>query len=150
MFATATTLQPRDTCPLQVVVVQEYANDAEEPIEAKFVFPVTEGAAVCGFEAFINGKHVVGRVKEKQQAHREYKAAVEAGHGAYLMDQQPDAPDVFTVSVGNLPPQCTALVRITYVCELPIDPVDSSVTFTLPGMISSPLATCPYCTPHLP
>jgi len=27
-------------------------------------------------------------VKEKEVAHKEYKAAVEAGHGAYLMDQE--------------------------------------------------------------
>jgi len=26
--------------------------------------------AVCGFEAFINGKHIVGEVKEKEQAHK--------------------------------------------------------------------------------
>ena len=31
---------------------------------------------VCGFEAFINGKHIIGEVKEKEQAHREYKQAI--------------------------------------------------------------------------
>lgn len=31
-----------------------------EPIEAKYVFPLDEKAAVCGFEAFINGKHIIG------------------------------------------------------------------------------------------
>lgn len=43
---------------------------------------------VCGFEAFINGKHIVGEVKEKEQAHREYKQAISEGHGAYLMDEE--------------------------------------------------------------
>lgn len=43
---------------------------------------------VCGFEAFINGKHIVGQVKEKEQAHREYKEAISKGHGAYLMDEE--------------------------------------------------------------
>lgn len=33
---------------------------------------------------------VVSQVKEKQQARKEYKQAIERGHGAYLMDQ--DAP----------------------------------------------------------
>ena len=45
-------------------------------------------ALVCGFEAYINDKHVVGVVKEKEQAHREYKEAVSKGHGAYLMDEE--------------------------------------------------------------
>ena len=43
---------------------------------------------VCGFEAFINGKHIVGEVKEKEQAHKEYKQAISEGHGAYLMDEE--------------------------------------------------------------
>ena len=47
---------------------------------------------VCGFEAFINGKHIVGEVKEKQQAHREYKEAISKGHGAYLMDEDEETP----------------------------------------------------------
>ena len=28
------------------------------------------------------------QVKEKEVAHKEYEAAIEAGHGAYLMDQE--------------------------------------------------------------
>lgn len=46
---------------------QEYTNPHSEPIEAKYVFPLDETAAVCGFEAYINDKHIVGQVKEKQQ-----------------------------------------------------------------------------------
>jgi len=38
----------------QVVVLQEYRNDSSAPIEAKYVFPLDEMAAVCGFE----GEHV--------------------------------------------------------------------------------------------
>ena len=45
---------------LQVVVMQEYTNDNNAPIEAKYVFPLNDMAAVCGFEAFINGKHIIG------------------------------------------------------------------------------------------
>ena len=77
---------------LQVVVLQEYHNDSGAAIEAKYVFPLDEMSVVCGFEAFINGKHVVGVVKEKETAHREYRQAVEAGHGAYLMDQEKEQP----------------------------------------------------------
>ena len=116
-------------------MVQEYVNSSLEPIEARFVFPVTPGAAVCGFEAFINGKHIVGRVKEKQAAHREYKAAISQGKGAYLMDESKESPDVLTVSVGNLPPRCKVLVKITYVAELAVDAVDDSVVFTLPSAL---------------
>ncbi|XP_035248728.1 protein mono-ADP-ribosyltransferase PARP4 isoform X2 [Anguilla anguilla] len=116
----------------QVVIFQSYTNLSQVPIEAKYVFPLDESAAVCGFEAFINGKHVVGQVKEKEQARREYRRAVQRGHGAYLMDQ--DAPDVFTISVGNLPPGATVLIKVTYITELVVR--EGSLLFSLPGSVA--------------
>ncbi|XP_059198459.1 protein mono-ADP-ribosyltransferase PARP4 isoform X2 [Centropristis striata] len=116
----------------QVIIFQKYNNQSSVPIEAKFVFPLDDSAAVCGFEAFINGKHVVGQVKEKETARKEYKQAIEKGHGAYLMDQ--DAPDVFTISVGNLPPAATVLIKVTFVSELIVR--DGSILFSLPGSVA--------------
>ncbi|MEE6472766.1 hypothetical protein FKM82_009715 [Ascaphus truei] len=116
----------------QVVVFQTYKNTNTFPIEAKYVFPLDSTAAVCGFEAFINGKHIVGEVKEKKQAHREYRTAITQGHGAYLMDQ--DAPDVFTVSVGNLPPEATVVIKITYITELNIR--WGFANFSIPGTVA--------------
>lgn len=97
-------------------------------------------------------------MKEKETARKEYKQAVERGHGAYLMDQ--DAPvgtppphasaaliapssghrsilspqDVFTISVGNLPPAATVLIKVTFVSELMVK--DGSVLFSLPGSVA--------------
>ncbi|KAM8854716.1 protein mono-ADP-ribosyltransferase PARP4 isoform 2-T2 [Spinachia spinachia] len=116
----------------QVIIFQKYTNRSSVPIEAKYVFPLDDSAAVCGFEAFINGKHVVGQVKEKETARKEYKRAVEKGHGAYLMDQ--DTPDVFTISVGNLPPAASVLIKVTFVSELVVR--DGSVLFSLPGSVA--------------
>ncbi|XP_063353193.1 protein mono-ADP-ribosyltransferase PARP4 isoform X2 [Pelmatolapia mariae] len=116
----------------QVIIFQKYTNLSSVPIEAKYVFPLDDSAAVCGFEAFINGKHVVGQVKEKETARKEYKQAIEKGHGAYLMDQ--DAPDVFTISVGNLPPGATVLIKVTFVSELIVR--DGTILFSLPGSVA--------------
>lgn len=80
------------------MVLQEYCNSSQQAIEAKYVFPLEDTATVCGFEAFINGKHIVGEVKEKEIAHKEYKKAISEGHGAYLMDQDVETP----VSVEKL------------------------------------------------
>ncbi|XP_041438609.1 protein mono-ADP-ribosyltransferase PARP4 isoform X3 [Xenopus laevis] len=117
----------------EVILFQTYINQSSVPIEAKYVFPLDSTAAVCGFEAFINGKHVIGEVKEKKQAHQEYRAAIREGHGAYLMDQ--DAADIFTVSVGNLPPNATVIIKITYITELNMN--YRTVDFKLPGTVAS-------------
>uniref|UniRef100_A0A665X3S4 Poly [ADP-ribose] polymerase n=1 Tax=Echeneis naucrates TaxID=173247 RepID=A0A665X3S4_ECHNA len=116
----------------EVIIFQTYTNMSSLPIEAKYVFPLDDSAAVCGFEAFINGKHVVGKVKEKETARKEYKQAIEKGHGAYLMDQ--DALDVFTISVGNLPPDATVLIKVTFVSELIVR--DGGIFFSLPGSVA--------------
>ena len=84
----------------QVVVLQEYHNNSSETLEAKYVFPLGDMAAVCGFEAFINGKHIVGEVKEKEKAHKEYKKAISEGHGAYLMDQDEETPVNISLPIG--------------------------------------------------
>uniref|UniRef100_K1PUC2 Poly [ADP-ribose] polymerase 4 n=1 Tax=Magallana gigas TaxID=29159 RepID=K1PUC2_MAGGI len=118
----------------EVVVLQEYHNNSDQALEAKYVFPLDDMAAVCGFEAFINGKHIVGEVKEKETAHREYKRAVQEGHGAYLMDQDEETPEVFTVSVGNLPPGAVVVIKITYVTELQVD--GDLINFRLPGSVA--------------
>jgi hypothetical protein len=121
----------RDFCA-RVTVDQRYRNTEAQPLEAVYVFPLDEGAAVCGFEAVIDGAHVVGRVKEREQAFAEYDDALAAGHGAYLLDQE--RPDVFTASIGNLPPGKEVLVRIRYVAELPREGDD--IRFTLPTTVS--------------
>lgn len=49
--------------------------------------------------------------------------------------------DVFTVSVGNLPPGAEVAIKITYVCELPVkvneDDMTDYIEFHLPGCLAS-------------
>ncbi|KAK6170199.1 hypothetical protein SNE40_018651 [Patella caerulea] len=120
---------------VQVTVLQEYYNSStDSSLEAKYVFPLDDMAAVCGFEAFINGKHIIGEVKEKETARKEYKQAISEGHGAYLMDRDEETPDVFTVSVGNLPPGACVLIKIVYVAELQVE--GGKISFRLPGSVA--------------
>ncbi len=39
----------------RVTVTQRFVNREATPIEAVYLFPLDEGAAVCGFEALIDG-----------------------------------------------------------------------------------------------
>ena len=115
-----------------VVLIQRYRNDESQPIEAVYKFPLDEAAAVCGFEATIDGRRVVGVVEEREKAFEKYDQAMAAGHGAYLLDQE--RPDVFTVSVGNVPPGKEVVLRITTVSELALE--GDAIRFVLPTTIS--------------
>ena len=123
----------RDFCT-RVVLTQRYNNREKKPIEAVYVFPVDETAAVCGFEALIDDVHVVGEVQEKDEAFETYDEAIAGGHGAYLLDQE--RPDVFTASIGNIPPGKEVMVRITYVTELSL--AGDDFRFVLPTTVSPP------------
>jgi Ca-activated chloride channel family protein len=116
----------------KVTVAQRYVNRETQPIEAVYVFPLDEGAAVCGFEAVIDGTLVVGEVKEREAAFRLYDDALEAGNGAYLLDEE--RSDVFQASVGNLPPGKEVLLRLTYVTELDVD--GGALRFVVPTTVA--------------
>ncbi|CAF1609985.1 unnamed protein product [Rotaria magnacalcarata] len=118
---------------VEVVLYQVYHNTSSIPIEAKYVFPLDENSTVCGFEAHINNKVIKGVVKEKEQAKREYREAIEKGHGAYLMHQE--EAQVFSVAVGNLPAHTEVIIKIIYVAELEIE--NGDIIFRLPAKMTS-------------
>ncbi len=121
----------KDFCS-RVTITQRYRNQESKPVEAVYVFPLDEGAAVCGFEALIDDVHVVGEVQEKEKAFETYDEALAQGHGAYLLDQE--KPDVFTASIGNIPPGKEVLVKVTFVAELNLE--GDAIRFTLPTSVS--------------
>jgi Ca-activated chloride channel family protein len=116
----------------RVTVTQRYVNREPGPIEAVYVFPLEEGAAVCGFEALVDGTLVVGEVQERDAAFRAYDEAIEKGHGAYLLDEE--RPDIFQASLGNIPPGTDVIVRLTYVSELALEGGD--IRFSVPTTVS--------------
>ena len=126
----------------RVAVAHRYVNREATPIEAVYVFPLDEGAAVCGFEAVVDGTLVVGEVQERDKAFETYDDAMEQGHGAFLLDEE--RPDVFQASVGNLPPGKDVLVRLTYVTELSI--AERRLRFTIPTTVSPRYAPAEDCT----
>lgn len=117
---------------VRTVVAQRYANRGSEPVEAVYVFPLDEGAAVCGFEAVAGGTVVRGKVEDRETAFEIYDDALAAGKSAFLLDEE--RPDVFTISVGNLPPGGEALIRITTVAEAPRE--GDGIRWVLPTTVS--------------
>jgi len=103
-----------------------------KPFSPDNVFPVDEGAAVCGFEARIGETRVVGRVRDREEAFAEYDDALLGGDGAYLLDEE--RPDVFTASVGNIPPGESVELRVATLA--PLDYEGERVRFVLPTTVS--------------
>ena len=115
-----------------VTLTQHFCNTEKVPLEVVYVFPLDEGAAVRAFEAVVDGVRYVGEVKEREAAFRDYDDAMEAGHGAFLLDEE--RPDVFTASLGNLKPGSRGVLTLTYVTELATEGM--AARFTLPTTVS--------------
>ncbi|MDP9075321.1 MAG: VIT and VWA domain-containing protein [Actinomycetota bacterium] len=90
---------------------QTFANPHACPIEAQYIFPLPDRAAVTGLAVTIGSRHIAGLLQERQAARQAYDDALAAGQRAALMEQ--DRPDVFTTSIGNLAPGEEATVEIT-------------------------------------
>jgi Ca-activated chloride channel family protein len=98
---------------VEVTVTQRYRNREAVPVEAVYIFPLDEGAAVCGFAALVSGKLIRGRAEDRDKAFERYDDAMTRGDGAFLLDQE--RPNVFTASVGNLRPNEAIELQIRYV-----------------------------------
>ncbi|KAJ7657872.1 von Willebrand factor type A domain-containing protein [Mycena polygramma] len=129
----------------QVKLTQTYGNDATFPIEAKYSFPIPARASVCSFVMIKqDGTRVVGSVQEKQEARETYEAAVSQGQQASLMEQQ--SPDVFQVSVGNIPSNEQVQIELVYATELSEDEDSDSIRFHLPVHIGARYGQAPQPT----
>jgi len=101
---------------VEVTLVQRYQNMERVPIEAVYVFPLDEAAAVCGFKARIGPSVVIGKVEEREQAFARYDDALTDGDAAFLLEQE--RPNVFTASVGNLLAGEQVELELRYVAKL--------------------------------
>ena len=77
-----------------------------------------------------------GLVKEKSEARKTYKEAKERGENAALLEQLPDAADVFTAAISNVPKNSPVHITIKYVQELKHDAEVDGVRLTIPTSIS--------------
>ncbi|EXX51660.1 hypothetical protein RirG_259720 [Rhizophagus irregularis DAOM 197198w] len=127
----------------EVTISQTYKNVEKNTIEALYKFPIYEAAAICGFEAEIDGQRKVkGIVKESKEAAKEYTEAVQEGHGAYLLESESE--DVFQCSVGNITSGQTVVMKITYVTELKHDSESENIRFVLPTNIAPRYGSSEY------
>ncbi|XP_035988434.1 von Willebrand factor A domain-containing protein 5A-like isoform X2 [Fundulus heteroclitus] len=118
-----------------VVSTLNYENMEDKLLEAVFVFPLPGDAAVCHFSAQIGQTHIVAEVKEKQQALEEYDDALSSGQQAFLLKESDQSPDIFSLSVGSLPPGESASIRLEYVTELAVQ-ADDGLRFCLPTVLN--------------
>jgi Ca-activated chloride channel family protein len=83
-------------------VTQIFSNPTDQWLEAVYVFPLAENAAVDGLHMVIGERVVEGRIAEKEEAKKVYEQARDEGKKAAFVEQQ--RPNLFTAMVANIGP----------------------------------------------
>jgi len=96
----------------RATVRQQFSNDSDDWVEAVYVFPLPENAAVDHLRMEVGERVIEGVVKERQAAETDYANARAAGKRASLVSQE--RPNIFTTSLANIAPRETVSIEIEY------------------------------------
>ena len=115
----------------EVNVTQQFLNPYSGKIEAVYIFPLPQNAAVNEFIMMIGERQIRGIIRERQEAERIYKEARRQGYVASLLTEE--RPNVFTQSVANIEPGREIDVSIRYFQTL--EYVDGWYEFVFPMVV---------------
>ncbi|HEY4220888.1 MAG TPA: VIT domain-containing protein, partial [Myxococcota bacterium] len=113
-------------------VRQVFINNTGAPLEATYIFPLPDRAAVTRFSMEVNGRVVEGVLEERGQARRTYDNAIAQGKRASIAEEE--RAGVFTIRCGNLMPGDRAAITIELSGALPS--ADGEVTYRFPLVVA--------------
>lgn len=93
-------------------VIQTFRNDSEHWVNAAYMFPLPETAAVDELTMKIGVREIVGVIKEKQEAKRIFENAKREGKKASIVEQK--RPNLFTSQVANIAPGEEIQIEIAF------------------------------------
>ncbi|WP_298256353.1 VIT and VWA domain-containing protein [uncultured Litoreibacter sp.] len=100
-----------------VEITQSFLNEAHLPLEAEYLFPLNQLAAVYGMEMRIGDEVIRAEIREKAQAQAEFDQAAKDGKSAALLTQH--RPNMFSQRIANLMPGEPINVTLRYVQMVP-------------------------------
>lgn len=100
-----------------VEITQSFLNEAHVPVEAEYLFPLNQHAAVYGMEMRVGEEIIEAVIRKKAVAEAEFAQAKEDGKAAALLTQH--RPNMFTQRIANLMPGLPIEVTLRYVQMVP-------------------------------
>ena len=113
----------------RVTVSQTFRNSLGEALEATYIFPLPDRAAVTGFQMRVADRVIEGELKERGQARADYQQAIRDGHRAAIAEEERSG--TFHIQVGNIPSLEEVQVELTLVGPLPVAAGEATFRFPL-------------------
>ena len=114
-----------------VTVTQTFANPFSDPVDATYLFPLPEHAAVRHLGIRCGSRYTEGVVMTRDDAQKEYDRAKSEGRRAALLEQY--RPNLFKQQVAGLCPGEAVEIELEYVDEL--DYEDGTYELTFPMVV---------------
>lgn len=111
---------------------QLYENISESNIDAVYTFPIPDTAVLTGFEATLGGRSLKAAVEDVNDVEKLYEDALE--NGINLLSMEEDEDGVLRMSIGNILPNETIKIKISYMDHLVYE--DNSLKLMIPAVIS--------------
>lgn len=114
-----------------VDIFQKYHNPYRDKIDAVYIFPLPQSAAVTDFIMIIGDRMIRGLVREKEEAKKLYQSAKTQGYHASLLTQE--RPNIFKKRVSNIEPGKRIDIETTFFT--PLDYRDDEYEFVFPTVM---------------
>src|SRR5215470_1987579 len=115
-----------------IELTQGFRNLFDVPLEATYIFPLPDRAAVTALRMTADDRVIDALLKERGQARAEYDQAIAQGQRAAIAEEE--RLDVFTMRVGNILPGERVTVALRLVGPLPYE--DGAATFRFPLVVA--------------
>ena len=129
----------------EVKLTQVFVNTGDCTIEATYVFPLPEDAAVNRMRIIVDDRVIESEVRENTEAMQLYRDAKYHGQAGLL---QQTSPGIFTSSIASILPGQEVRVEITYLQALPFDA--GMYSLRVPLVVSDVALLSTSVTPEMP
>lgn len=114
-----------------VSLTQSFVNPTRFALNATYLFPLNQKAAVHGMRMELDGETIVAQIRRKEEAEAKFEQAKAEGKAASLLTQH--RPNMFTQDIANLMPGKTVRITIDYVQAVP--KIDGAYELVIPMVV---------------
>ncbi len=115
-----------------VELTQSFSNPSDVPLNARYLFPLNQNAAVFAMKVEVGNELIEAVIKEKSDAQKTFDIAKSEGKAAALLTQ--NRPNMFTQNIANLVPGMPIKVTLSYVQSVP--KIDGEYSLVVPMIVA--------------
>ncbi|MGX1496324.1 Ca-activated chloride channel family protein [Labrenzia sp. MBR-25] len=114
-----------------VELTQTFLNPTKLPLNATYLFPLNQKAAIHAMRMDLDGETIVARMKKKEDAEATFEKAKREGKAAALLTQH--RPNMFTQDIAHLMPGRPVKVTLEYAQSIP--KIDGAYELVMPMVV---------------